>query len=159
MYQVRVCTAAKERGFCHGGGADDAPDGRADAGGVGAGGRGRQVAWSADSRLLVSASKDSTMKVWDVRARKMKEDLPGHADEVFAVDWSPDGARVASGGRDRVLKLYVCARVFMAAALTWWLTWSGACARPCTGVGVLCADAAQVDDLIRRRPRASTSTS
>ena len=34
-------------------------------------------------------------------------DLPGHADEVFSVDWSPDGERVASGGRDRVLKMYV----------------------------------------------------
>lgn len=33
------------------------------------------------------------------------EDLPGHADEVFAVDWSTDGLRVASGGKDKVLKL------------------------------------------------------
>lgn len=32
-------------------------------------------------------------------------DLPGHADEVFAVDWSPDGEKVASGGRDKVMKL------------------------------------------------------
>lgn len=33
------------------------------------------------------------------------EDLPGHADQVFAVDWSTDGQRVASGGKDKVLKL------------------------------------------------------
>ncbi len=32
-------------------------------------------------------------------------DLPGHSDEVFAVDWSPDGEKVASGGRDRVMKM------------------------------------------------------
>lgn len=25
--------------------------------------------------------------------------------QVFSVDWSPDGERVASGGRDRVLKM------------------------------------------------------
>ena len=25
--------------------------------------------------------------------------------KVFTVDWSPDGERVASGGRDRVLKM------------------------------------------------------
>ena len=30
-----------------------------------------QVAWSADSRMLVSGSKDSTLKVWDVEKRKM----------------------------------------------------------------------------------------
>jgi WD40 repeat protein len=56
-----------------------------------------QCAWSADSRLLVSSSKDTTLKVWDIRTRKLRTDLPGHEDEVFAVDWSPDGYKVASG--------------------------------------------------------------
>lgn len=41
-----------------------------------------QVAWSGDSRLLVSGSADSTLKLWDVRTRKLAVDLPGHADEV-----------------------------------------------------------------------------
>ena len=50
-----------------------------------------QVSISADSRLLVSGSKDSTLKVWDVAKRKLMFDLPGHADEVYAVDWSPEG--------------------------------------------------------------------
>jgi ribosome assembly protein 4 len=45
-------------------------------------------------------------QVWDLRTRKLKVDLPGHADEVFTVDWSPDGMSVASGGKDRVLKLW-----------------------------------------------------
>lgn len=40
--------------------------------------------------------------------------LPGHADEVFALDWSPNGSAVASGGRDRVLKMYVTAASRMA---------------------------------------------
>lgn len=41
-----------------------------------------QIAWSADSRLLVTGSSDSTLKVWDVKAQKLAVDLPGHADEV-----------------------------------------------------------------------------
>lgn len=45
-------------------------------------------------------------QVWDVRSCKLMVDLPGHADEVFAVDWSPDGSGVASGGKDKVLKLW-----------------------------------------------------
>jgi len=65
-----------------------------------------QLSWSADSRLLVSGSKDSTVKCWNVGTRKLQEDLPGHADEVFAVDWCLNGSRVATGGRDRVLKLW-----------------------------------------------------
>ena len=87
-----------------------------------------QIAWSADSRLLVSGSADSTLKgvlltlcliffpvsvvlmsifltVWSMRTKKLHLDLPGHGDEVFAVDWSPDSQRVVSGGRDKILKM------------------------------------------------------
>ncbi|GLH11226.1 Protein Notchless [Gryllus bimaculatus] len=56
-----------------------------------------QIAWSADSRLLV---------MWNMETKKIEVDLPGHADEVYAVDWSADGQRVASGGKDKVLKLW-----------------------------------------------------
>lgn len=45
-------------------------------------------------------------QVWDLKAKKMKFDLPGHADEVYCVDWSPNGCQAASGGKDRVLKLW-----------------------------------------------------
>ena len=61
---------------------------------------------SADSRFLLSGSKDSTLKCWAMRTYKAAEDLPGHADEVFSVDWSPDGEKVASGGRDRALRIW-----------------------------------------------------
>ncbi|EER04073.1 conserved hypothetical protein, partial [Perkinsus marinus ATCC 50983] len=51
-----------------------------------------------DSCVLVSGSKDSTVKVWDAVKRKLNE--------VFAVDWSGDGARVVSAGRDKVVKIW-----------------------------------------------------
>ncbi|KAJ2991042.1 hypothetical protein NUW58_g2668 [Xylaria curta] len=57
-----------------------------------------QLAFSADSRLLASCSRDTTLKTWDMRTFKLKTDLPGHEDEVWALDWSPDGTCVASGG-------------------------------------------------------------
>jgi len=43
--------------------------------------------------------------VWSMKTKKLEVDLPGHADEVYAVDWSPDGQRVVSGGKDKVLKM------------------------------------------------------
>lgn len=64
-----------------------------------------QISFSSDSRLLVSGSADSTLKVWNLKQKKIITDLPGHADEVYAVDWSPDGQKVASGGKDKVLKM------------------------------------------------------
>ncbi|SCM00145.1 ribosome assembly protein 4, putative [Plasmodium chabaudi chabaudi] len=33
-------------------------------------------------------------------------DLPGHSDAVYAIDWSNDGKFVASGGKDKVLKIW-----------------------------------------------------
>lgn len=65
-----------------------------------------QIAFSPDFRLLVSASKDSTLKVWDLKTGKRMIELPGHADEVYAVEWSPDGTRVASGSKDRKIKIW-----------------------------------------------------
>lgn len=54
----------------------------------------------------MTGSKDSTLKVWDTRTKKLKIDLPGHADEVYSVDWSPDGQFVASGSKDRHVKIW-----------------------------------------------------
>ena len=33
-------------------------------------------------------------------------DLPGHKDAVFAVDWSPDGQKVGSGGQDKAVRIW-----------------------------------------------------
>ena len=44
-----------------------------------------QLAWSADSRLLVSGSSDSTLKLWSMDTKKLHNDLPGHGDEVSLI--------------------------------------------------------------------------
>jgi ribosome assembly protein 4 len=46
------------------------------------------------------------LKIWNIEKRCILFDLPGHADEIYAVDYSPDGQKVASGGKDKVLKLW-----------------------------------------------------
>lgn len=65
-----------------------------------------QCAFSADSRLLVTASRDTTLKVWNVRGGKLARDLPGHEDEVYTVDWAPSANSVCSGGKDKAVRLW-----------------------------------------------------
>ncbi|OAX31017.1 hypothetical protein K503DRAFT_860900 [Rhizopogon vinicolor AM-OR11-026] len=56
-----------------------------------------------DSRMLVSARKDVTVKIWDLKTYKIKSDLPGHTDEVYCVNFVSD--KVVSGDRDRTVKI------------------------------------------------------
>ena len=56
--------------------------------------------------MFLSGSKDSTLKVWDLKTKKLMYDLPGHSDEIYAVDWSPDGEKVISGGKDKLIKIW-----------------------------------------------------
>ncbi|OJA18455.1 hypothetical protein AZE42_13126 [Rhizopogon vesiculosus] len=63
-----------------------------------------RLAWSADSRMLVSASKDATVKIWGLKTYEIKSDLPGHTDEVYCVDFVAD--KVVSGGRGRTVKIW-----------------------------------------------------
>ncbi|KAH0569971.1 Notchless [Spironucleus salmonicida] len=65
-----------------------------------------RVAFSADSRYFITCSKDSTCMLFSVKKRKMIRELPGHADEVYCVDWSLQGELGASAGKDRVVKIW-----------------------------------------------------
>ncbi|KAM7537199.1 hypothetical protein Aperf_G00000068500 [Anoplocephala perfoliata] len=57
-------------------------------------------------RSKIDKDKDGEKKQPHQRRRHILHDLPGHADAVYALDWSPDGQRVVSGGKDRVLKIW-----------------------------------------------------
>jgi photosystem II stability/assembly factor-like uncharacterized protein len=56
--------------------------------------------------LAFSASSDFTVRVWDVRSGKAKQDLRGHSAEVRAVALAPDESLVATGGEDKSVRLY-----------------------------------------------------
>lgn len=54
--------------------------------------------------------------------RKCLHTLGGHADEVYAIDWAGDGMVVASGSKDRTVKLYVFLSVTRSSSHTGLLT-------------------------------------
>src|SRR5262249_49275475 len=55
-------------------------------------------AFSPDGRTLASASRDYTVKLWDVAGAKVRANLQGHQGGPRGVAFAPDGKTVASAG-------------------------------------------------------------
>ncbi|XVQ15516.1 WD40 repeat domain-containing serine/threonine protein kinase [Spirillospora sp. CA-255316] len=65
------------------------------------------VAFSPDGKTLATASRDKTVRFWDVVARtSLNQPLTGHSDAVEAVAFSPDGRTLATGGADETMRLW-----------------------------------------------------
>jgi eukaryotic-like serine/threonine-protein kinase len=64
------------------------------------------VAFSPRGDLLASASKDGTVKLWQLATGTEARTLVGHIQDVRSVAFSPDGGRVASAAQDGTVKLW-----------------------------------------------------
>jgi WD40 repeat protein len=65
----------------------------------------RQVAFSPNSKLIVSASEDKTIKIWNLDG-KLVATCTGHLAEVWEATMSPDGKLLASASEDGTVKLW-----------------------------------------------------
>ncbi|KAK8013501.1 hypothetical protein PG991_009094 [Apiospora marii] len=64
------------------------------------------VAFSPDSKLVASASRDKTVKVWDAATGQETQTLEGHSRSVLSVAFSPDCKLVASASHDKTVKVW-----------------------------------------------------
>ncbi len=66
----------------------------------------RSLAVSADGKILVSGSRDKTIKIWHLETGELMHTLKGHRDGVYAIALSPHGHILASGSVDKTIKLW-----------------------------------------------------
>jgi WD40 repeat protein len=62
--------------------------------------------FSPDGKTLVTASGDTTVRLWDVRKGLELATLKGHSAPVYSVALSPDGKILATGSGDNTVKLW-----------------------------------------------------
>ena len=64
------------------------------------------VVYSPNSKILMSASHDKTVKLWNVEDGKHILSLGDHNNLIDVVAYSPDGKTLASGSPDKTVKLW-----------------------------------------------------
>jgi len=66
----------------------------------------KSLAFSSDGSLLVSGSRDKTIKLWDVQTGGVIKTFCGHTKTVLSVSISADNTMIASGSKDKTICLW-----------------------------------------------------
>ena len=64
------------------------------------------LAFSPDGTRIASGSADRTLRMWDVKGRRLIGAPLGHEDAVTAVAFTPDGTRLVSGSEDNTIRFW-----------------------------------------------------
>ncbi|GAA3750267.1 WD40 repeat domain-containing protein [Salinactinospora qingdaonensis] len=66
----------------------------------------RNLAWSPSGRMIATASRDGTARIWDANTGESLRELTGHLGMVEMITWASDSTRVATASRDGTVRLW-----------------------------------------------------
>jgi WD40 repeat protein len=66
----------------------------------------RTVAFSSDGKRILTASGDTTARLWDVRSGHQVFVLAGHAEMILCAAFSPNDVLIVTGSEDRTARLW-----------------------------------------------------
>lgn len=64
------------------------------------------VQFNPDGKKIITASADSTAKIWDVNSGKLLATLIGHTDRLMYAEFSPDNTKVVTASEDRTARIW-----------------------------------------------------
>ena len=64
------------------------------------------VAMSQDGKIIVSGSRDKSIKIWDVKTGKLLKTLKGHSDSITSVTTNQNANIIVSGSNDSNIKIW-----------------------------------------------------
>jgi len=63
------------------------------------------VAITNDRTMIISASYDKTIKVWNYDTGEEIKTLIGHSECIFSIAISKDGVKIVSGSKDKTIRV------------------------------------------------------
>jgi WD40 repeat protein len=64
------------------------------------------IAFSPDSKTIISGGFDKTVRIWDVATGKLRYPILQHDAPISSLTFSPKGETIASGSQDGIIKLW-----------------------------------------------------